>query len=109
LPKIFSRTDFALIFALLSTENAEGKANRGEFSSAGSEHLPYKQRVGGSNPSTPTKSSTYKVLFLFVPTWCPTPNVDVFHFPSKVLVGFKIKLSRPHSYACFGFGLRFKE
>jgi putative endonuclease len=27
---------------------------KGEFSSAGSEHLPYKQRVGGSNPSTPT-------------------------------------------------------
>ncbi len=27
----------------------------GEFSSAGSEHLPYKQRAGGSNPSTPTK------------------------------------------------------
>jgi putative endonuclease len=27
-----------------------------EFSSAGSEHLPYKQRVGGSNPSTPTSS-----------------------------------------------------
>ena len=26
------------------------------FSSAGSEHLPYKQRVGGSNPSTPTNS-----------------------------------------------------
>lgn len=26
------------------------------FSSAGSEHLPYKQRVGGSNPSTPTKT-----------------------------------------------------
>ena len=28
-----------------------------EFSSAGSEHLPYKQRVGGSNPSTPTTIS----------------------------------------------------
>ena len=28
------------------------------FSSAGSEHLPYKQRVGGSNPSTPTKPKT---------------------------------------------------
>ena len=27
------------------------------FSSVGLEHLPYKQRVGGSNPSTPTKSS----------------------------------------------------
>ena len=26
------------------------------FSSAGSEHLPYKQRVGGSNPSTPTET-----------------------------------------------------
>ena len=25
-----------------------------EHSSAGLEHLPYKQRVGGSNPSTPT-------------------------------------------------------
>ena len=28
--------------------------NEGELSSAGSEHLPYKQRVGGSNPSAPT-------------------------------------------------------
>ena len=28
------------------------------FSSVGSEHLPYKQRVGGSNPSTPTKTIT---------------------------------------------------
>ena len=26
------------------------------FSSAGLEHLPYKQRVGGSNPSTPTRT-----------------------------------------------------
>ena len=25
-----------------------------EISSAGSEHLPYKQGVGGSNPSSPT-------------------------------------------------------
>ena len=38
------------------------------FSSAGSEHLPYKQRVGGSNPSTPTKKKDLQVivsLFLF--------------------------------------------
>lgn len=27
---------------------------KGELSSVGSERLPYKQRVGGSNPSTPT-------------------------------------------------------
>ena len=42
------------------------------FSSAGSEHLPYKQRVGGSNPSTPTKPKTRLLksgLFLF-----PTPT-----------------------------------
>ena len=31
------------------------------FSSAGSEHLPYKQRVGGSNPSTPTKTKITKL------------------------------------------------
>ena len=36
-----------------------------EFSSAGSEHLPYKQRVGGSIPSTPTKSSPASGLFTF--------------------------------------------
>ena len=35
-----------------------------EFSSAGLEHLPYKQRVGGSNPSTPTKSRRlFQVVF----------------------------------------------
>ena len=37
----------------LCSPKAKGKR---EFSSVGSEHLPYKQRVGGSNPSTPTKS-----------------------------------------------------
>ena len=35
-----------------------------EFSSAGSEHLPYKQRVGGSNPSTPTKASQKRGFFM---------------------------------------------
>ena len=40
-----------------------------EFSSAGSEHLPYKQRVGGSNPSTPTSRreiGEFQSLFLFI-------------------------------------------
>ena len=36
------------------------------FSSAGSEHLPYKQRVGGSNPSTPTKKPDTNVTGFFV-------------------------------------------
>ena len=42
---------------------------KGELSSVGSERLPYKQRVGGSNPSAPTKereSSNGDSLFLFV-------------------------------------------
>ncbi len=34
----------------LCTRKQETRA----FSSVGLEHLPYKQRVGGSNPSTPT-------------------------------------------------------
>ena len=35
---------------------------KGELSSVGSERLPYKQRVGGSNPSAPT-DQTKKPLF----------------------------------------------
>ena len=38
------------------------------FSSAGSEHLPYKQRVGGSNPSTPTIASEKSEAFFGVPS-----------------------------------------
>ena len=36
---------------------------RRELSSAGSEHLPYKQRVTGSNPVAPTKSLTVMLGF----------------------------------------------
>ena len=40
------------------------------FSSVGLEHLPYKQRVGGSNPSTPTKKTMvcqfWHTIFQFV-------------------------------------------
>ena len=42
---------------------------KGELSSAGSERLPYKQRVGGSNPSAPTTENqpltVMQVVFLF--------------------------------------------
>jgi adenylosuccinate lyase len=51
--------------------NTSGSLTRA-FSSAGSEHLPYKQRVGGSNPSTPTpKRKSYEEIretfFYFLP------------------------------------------
>jgi hypothetical protein len=40
-----------------------------ELSSAGSEHLPYKQRVGGSNPSAPTKGPNIIGAFLFLASY----------------------------------------
>ncbi len=39
---------------------------KGALSSAGSEHLPYKQRVGGSNPSAPTTFQTISFHGLMV-------------------------------------------
>ncbi len=55
--KIFFQITFgdkikSYIFASLLRAKVTNKIRA--FSSAGSEHLPYKQRVGGSNPSTPT-------------------------------------------------------
>ena len=41
---------------LKKSRNVKGK-NLREISSAGSEHLPYKQGVTGSNPVSPTKES----------------------------------------------------
>ena len=38
---------------------------KGALSSAGLEHLPYKQRVGGSNPSAPTTKEFQNILGLF--------------------------------------------
>ena len=43
---------------------------KGELSSVGSERLPYKQRVGGSNPSAPTTENqplTVMQVVFFVP------------------------------------------
>ena len=49
---IFLLLDFINILSLQSFFD-----QKREFSSVGSEHLPYKQRVNGSNPLTPTNSS----------------------------------------------------
>ena len=46
-------------FKISSTFAALLKRKYRAFSSAGSEHLPYKQRVGGSNPSTPTNKTIH--------------------------------------------------
>ena len=47
------------IFATLLEKGISHRMKIRAFSSAGSEHLPYKQRVGGSNPSTPTSNSIF--------------------------------------------------
>ena len=48
------------------------------LSSAGLEHLPYKQRVGGSNPSAPTQAKRFpirKPLFIFPRLNSLTPHL----------------------------------
>ena len=45
---------FASLFQKATSKSGEKQKSNRAFSSAGSERLPYKQRVGGSNPSTPT-------------------------------------------------------
>ncbi len=49
------------------------------FSSAGLEHLPYKQRVGGSNPSTPT-SKGFNVFGILKPFNFFPLCLSSFHF-----------------------------
>ena len=69
--KIFSRNFLKIIakkFGGMKKTSylCNAKAKRA-FSSAGSEHLPYKQRVGGSNPSTPTKPEGILLPAFFAP------------------------------------------
>ena len=55
---------FKIYFGTIGTDSifAVPLKNR-EHSSAGSEHLPYKQRVTGSNPVAPTKPSESPRVF----------------------------------------------
>ena len=68
------------------------------FSSAGSEHLPYKQRVGGSNPSTPTeilKITRKGRLAQLVHSICLTRRgsaVRIRHRPLNIVVWSSLKL-----------------
>jgi hypothetical protein len=57
--------NFQYFFDVLAAFSIFAFPKRREFSSAGSEHLPYKQRVTGSNPVTPTKPYRNVRLFLF--------------------------------------------
>ena len=66
------------------------------FSSAGLEHLPYKQRVGGSNPSTPTTRKGKDIAR------CPflLQGALVFVYKSEERFAAKISLSRSSFGLC---------
>ena len=72
-----------------------------EFSSAGSEHLPYKQRVGGSNPSTPTRKKGSKFGALFS---CGSILPTIFTFPPPA-PPFEKKIGRGNKILSLSFGL----
>ena len=76
--KIFSRNFLKIIVEKFGGIKktpylCNAKAKRA-FSSAGSEHLPYKQRVGGSNPSTPTKPEGILFPAFFSPLGSLSPG-----------------------------------
>ncbi len=52
-------------FAVSLHRNSDQGYCKREFSSVGLEHLPYKQRVGGSTPSTPTNEKSLKTSDFF--------------------------------------------
>ena len=49
----------------LRSPNENSFRNQGAHSSAGSEHLPYKQRVRGSNPCAPTPMKATPTVAFF--------------------------------------------
>src|SRR5438045_1912120 len=57
-----------------------------ELSSAGSEHLPYKQRVGGSNPSAPTKWPQHAGAFL----WNPGFTYYILQLPRSITLAIQV-------------------
>ena len=56
-----------------------------EHSSVGLEHLPYKQRVGGSTPSAPTRRSLKNGLFFCV---CFSLSHDTSWYPIPIGIDF---------------------
>ncbi len=72
--KIFANNKKLSIFAPRTTR---------EISSAGSEHLPYKQGVTGSNPVSPTKKASSEMMGLFFESlfvfiyFSPLPEINI--------------------------------
>ena len=70
--------------------------NKRAFSSVGLEHLPYKQRVGGSNPSTPTqKNKHFRLskgrLAQLVQSICLTSRGSAVRIRQRPPIAFPIK------------------
>ena len=69
-----------------------------ELSSAGSERLPYKQRVGGSNPSAPTENETIFEIVSFFRICYPVNSREVSDHTSADLKSLPLK--RPAIRIC---------
>ena len=88
--KIFSRNFLKIIVEKFggmkkTSYLCNAKAKRA-FSSAGSEHLPYKQRVGGSNPSTPTKPEGFLLPAFLRPEGAPcSGTADISGWRGRVM------------------------
>ena len=67
-PWVFYKNNQENLQKLNILTNFAPQFSKGAFSSAGLEHLPYKQRVGGSNPSTPTPKLGIRRVFFCTPT-----------------------------------------
>ena len=68
--------------------------NKRAFSSVGLEHLPYKQRVGGSNPSTPTHHQNdfiFGRLAQLVQSICLTSRGSAVRIRQRPPIAFPIK------------------
>ena len=62
---MLNREDFSFLISQLLVVPLQPQKRKRAFSSVGLEHLPYKQRVGGSNPSTPTNKELQMKIWSF--------------------------------------------
>ncbi len=84
---------FQIFVVHLQSQNNAGPLR--ELSSVGSERLPYKQRVGGSTPSAPTKNQSETTGFLFA--FLHSPAQKFFHHrgPHSPLTGQLANVTKP--------------
>ena len=77
--------------------------NKRAFSSVGLEHLPYKQRAGGSNPSTPTNRFQSGQMGQTVNLLLLASVVRIHHHPLRQEIALRQSLFLSSSFVLFFF------